>query len=96
MFCNPASPCDGPVIMRQASGRVKGVSSDVRGSALWRTALDRFVERGERLPKPIRDKVIERAQSALKLIDAAEKQAQAEVARAEQEAWPQEKEARRL
>lgn len=43
-------------------------------------------ERGEPLvPQPIRDKVIERAQSALKLIDAAEKQAQAEVVRAEQE-----------
>lgn len=31
------------------------------------------MERGESLPEPIRDKVIERVQSALKLIDAAEK-----------------------
>ena len=56
----------------------------------------RAVERGESLPQPIRDKVMERGQSALKLIDAAEKQAQAEVKRAEQRVWRTEKEARRL
>lgn len=37
-------------------------------------------ERGESLPQPIRDKVIERAQSALSLIESASEQTEAEVA----------------
>ena len=54
------------------------------------------VERGESLPESLRDVVIKRGQSALKLIDEAEKQAQAEVERGEQEVRGLEKEARRL
>ena len=51
------------------------------------------VERGESLPEPIRDKVIERARFALKRVDAASQATKAEVKRLERELWQQEKEA---
>ena len=51
------------------------------------------VERGESLPEPIRDKVIERARLTLKRVDEAQEAAEAEVKRLERELWEQEKEA---
>ncbi len=54
------------------------------------------VERAESLPQPIRDKVIERAQSALKQVDAASLAAEAEVKRLEGELWQQENAAPRV
>lgn len=53
------------------------------------------MERSERLPEPVRDRVIERAQSAIKRVDAAHQAAEAEVNRLEQEVWRREKAARR-
>ncbi len=51
------------------------------------------VERGESLPKPIRDKVIERGRLALKRVDAASQAIKAEAKRLERELWQQEREA---